>query len=77
MPNETIGYKPEIATKLVTLAEMPKPRNTESKAEASVTFIKLNPIDQRLSAMPDGLYDAIASRMATKGVSGLDLSTNL
>jgi hypothetical protein len=77
MNSETIGYKPEKATKLVTLAEMPKPRNTESKAETNVTFVKLNLIDQRLSAMPDELYDAIATRMATKGVSGQNLSTNL
>jgi len=77
MSNETIGYKPETVTKPVLLAEMPKPRNTEDKAETSITFVELNPIDQRLSAMPDELFDAIAVKMSEKGISGDKIPSNL
>lgn len=77
MSNETIGYKPETATKPVILAEMPKPRNTESNAETGMRFVKLNSIDQRLLAMPEDLFDAIAVKMSTKDISALDINSNL
>jgi len=77
MSTETIGYKPETVTKKVTSAEIPKLRNTESRAETDITFVNLNPIDQRLLAMPEDLFNAIAVKMASKNVSALDIDSNL
>ena len=77
MFTETIGYEPKTVTKEMTLTEMPKSRNTESRAETDITFVNLNPIDQRLLAMPEDLFNAIAVKMASKNVSALDIDSNL
>ncbi|HOY61194.1 MAG TPA: hypothetical protein PLJ21_12970 [Pseudobdellovibrionaceae bacterium] len=77
MSNETIGYNPETVTIPAVSAEMLKTRKPKSREKTEITFVNLNSIDQRLLAMPEDLFDAIAVKMATKNISALDIDSNL
>lgn len=73
MSTETIGYEP----KTIDFANVPIARKPDFEAKPEVISTPLNTEDQMISQMPDEFLDAVAIKMATQGISGLDLSTSL